>query len=208
MIIFDIGCCHGHWIAANYTTIDNFIGVEANKASYHTAKERFADDTNIEILHYLVAAYDFEMIPFYVAQNSAGESSTASEWWVKNSRHIETEHWNNPIKVFSITLDNLISRYGEPGLIKIDVEGYEYEVLKGLTQKVPMLCFEYAEEQKDEIVKSINYLLQLGYTGFNIQHGDQFNYRPSEWMTRKHLFNSVNELETFRKQRWGMLWAK
>lgn len=41
-----------------------------------------------------------------------------------------------------ITLDSLIEKYGVPSFIKIDVEGYEFETLQGLSQFVP-LSFEY-----------------------------------------------------------------
>ena len=46
--------------------------------------------------------------------------------------------------VFSVTtLDQLIDRFGIPAICKIDVEGYEFEVLKGLFAANCHVSFEY-----------------------------------------------------------------
>ncbi len=47
------------------------------------------------------------------------------------------------LSVDTETLDRMISQYGVPSFIKIDVEGYEYEVLSGLSQPIKALSFEY-----------------------------------------------------------------
>jgi hypothetical protein len=54
------------------------------------------------------------------------------------------EEWNETEQVVIDTLDNLIAKYGLPKFIKIDVEGFELDVLKGLTNPVPIISFEYA----------------------------------------------------------------
>jgi len=47
------------------------------------------------------------------------------------------------IDVPVLTLDLAIARYGTPYYCKIDVEGYELQVLSGLTQTIPMVSIEY-----------------------------------------------------------------
>ena len=44
-------------------------------------------------------------------------------------------YFKNPVLKETISLDQLIEKHGEPDLIKIDVEGYELNVLKSLTSK-------------------------------------------------------------------------
>jgi FkbM family methyltransferase len=52
------------------------------------------------------------------------------------------------VNVAGVTLDNLIEWYGEPKYIKIDVEGAEHLVLKGLTKPVHSLSFEVLRMQE------------------------------------------------------------
>ena len=80
----------------------------------------------------------------------------------------------------TITIDNLIKKYGLPELIKIDVEGGEYECISSLTQKVKLLCFEWASEVKNITLKCIEHLSKLGFTQFYIQYEDEYSFRPPE----------------------------
>lgn len=55
--------------------------------------------------------------------------------------------------VTTTTIDNLIDVYGVPSFIKIDVEGFESNVINGLTKKLPNTTFliEVRKETKQEI---------------------------------------------------------
>ena len=59
--------------------------------------------------------------------------STMSDHWKKG--RFSNHTWDSEILVEVTTLDELIKTYGLPSYIKIDVEGFELDVLMGLTQK-------------------------------------------------------------------------
>jgi hypothetical protein len=65
------------------------------------------------------------------------------------------------------TLDKLIEQFGIPSFIKIDVEGFEYEVIKGLSKPVKALSLEFTPEIIESTYKCINYLQQLGKINLN-----------------------------------------
>jgi hypothetical protein len=91
--------------------------------------------------------------------------------------------WKLPYDVIQVptkSLDSLIETYGIPDLLKIDVEGAEWEVLQSLSKKTPLICFEWAAEWLSKNKLCVNYLSQLGYTQFHVQMFDEYKYRPSD----------------------------
>src|SRR5262249_49664992 len=73
-------------------------------------------------------------------------------------------------EVEAVSLEELMAIYGSPFFIKIDVEGYEAHVLRGLRRPVPYLSFEVnLPEFKKEGLECIE---QLG----NIAALGKFNY--------------------------------
>lgn len=75
-------------------------------------------------------------------------ASLCDEWIaaVKRSGRFAEYNWTGEIEVEVTTLDALIKRHGLPDFVKIDVEGYEPEVIAGLAQPVRALSFEYVPE--------------------------------------------------------------
>ncbi len=55
----------------------------------------------------------------------------------------EGQDWDASLDVPMTTLDAMIAEFGRPAFVKIDVEGFEADVLAGLTQAVPALSFEF-----------------------------------------------------------------
>ena len=108
--------------------------------------------------------------------------------------------------VKTTTLDDLIQRYGVPDLIKIDVEAAEYECIKSLTQKVNLLCFEWASELNDITFNCLNYLTKLGFTKFHIQYEDKYIYEPDGFSEVNDILNALKK--TTPKKEWGMIWCK
>src|SRR5262249_53911748 len=70
------------------------------------------------------------------------------------------------------TVDALIARHGMPVFVKIDVEGYEAEVLAGLTQPPRALSFEFTTIQREVAQACIDRCLALGYVRFNAALGE------------------------------------
>ncbi len=166
---------------------------------------------NVAILNNLVSSKSGKTIDFYIEESElTGTTSTASLDWINNSRFSGSCRWGRPVKVESITIDDLIKRFGEPFHIKIDVEGYELEVLKGLTKKTCMISFEWAEEQKKNIIESVKYLKRLGYNSFNWLSGsDSYKYRPGSFMTADDfIFLLEMVLNPGRKEKWGMIYCQ
>jgi FkbM family methyltransferase len=124
--------------------------------------------------------------------------SSMSRGWiddVTSDRSFAKVRWDRAVEVEVTTLDALIARHGEPAFCKIDVEGYEGDVLAGLSRPLRGLSFEYLPPAHDA---ALAVLAQVGRLG-----GYEYNYSPVEtmrlasprWLAADEL---VEVLDTFR----------
>ncbi len=79
--------------------------------------------------------------------------------------------WEKPTEIYVTTLDALSKMYGIPDFIKIDVEGYESEVIDGMSFAPKALSFEFVPEDIDSVIKCTTRLDSLGDYQYNYTVG-------------------------------------
>ncbi|WP_299134949.1 FkbM family methyltransferase [uncultured Amaricoccus sp.] len=84
--------------------------------------------------------------------------------------------WDAREPVEVTTLDALIAAHGAPRFVKIDVEGFEAEVLAGLTHPVPWLAFEALPAAPRAARACLARLAALGPYRFNLITGEGDRY--------------------------------
>ncbi|MCH7992090.1 MAG: FkbM family methyltransferase [Gemmatimonadetes bacterium] len=89
--------------------------------------------------------------------------------------------WEDSVEVPVVTLDTLIEMFGRPSFCKIDVEGYEAEVLAGLSHPVPGLSVEFVSGQLDRASACINRISELGAYRFNLVLGEGRDFVFETW---------------------------
>ena len=98
----------------------------------------------------------------------AGHSTLSDEW-----HDLHRERWVEAVTVPVTTLDELIARYGMPKYVKIDVEGYEAEVLRGLSHAVDVISFEFQCSYLGATVGALARLDELGDYRFRFADEDE-----------------------------------
>lgn len=93
----------------------------------------------------------------------------------------EHVRWDSLQAVMVLTLDSQILRHGSPNYIKIDVEGFELEVLSGLTKPIPMLSVEYLPGFPKLTLAVVDRILELGDYHFNPVIGEKAKFLWTEW---------------------------
>jgi FkbM family methyltransferase len=131
-------------------------------------------------------------------------STFASHW--KTGRFSNSK-WDKKIEVDITTLDELIKKFGNPKFIKIDVEGFEHEVLLDLTKKSGIISFEFSSEFIENAYKSIDYLISLGYSQFNYSLGERRKFY-TEWKNANPIKEDIKRNIKEDDLLWGDFYCR
>ncbi len=202
---FDIGANIGKWSLANINRCDKIISIEASPNTFKKLVNNCKND-KIILLNYAICNNNCNDIIFYEAH--CDTISTLNKDWLTDTTSRFCNEPYNEIICKTTTIDKLIEQYGIPDLIKIDVEGGEYNCISSLTKKIKLICFEWASETNIITFNCIDYLYNLGFTQYYIQKEDNYTFRPND-SDYYDIFSVKKKLEqTIPKQDWGMMWCK
>lgn len=94
--------------------------------------------------------------------------------------------------VLMTTLDALIGAHGIPSFCKIDCEGYERAVLRGLSSGIPAISFEFHSSDVAGVESCTSQLIPLGNDRFNFTRGNVHRFIASGWLTQAQLIAHVS----------------
>ena len=95
--------------------------------------------------------------------------------------------WEDSVTVPVTTLDALIEEYGLPRFCKIDVEGYEAEVLAGLSHRIPALSVEYVAGALDVAEACVRRLEVLSGYEYNAVEGEERTFMSKPWLAADEM---------------------
>ncbi len=136
--------------------------------------------------------------------SQANTISTFSDEW-KTGRFADYK-WDKVIRVPVTTLDEVIRGHGAPAYCKIDVEGFEISVLKGLARPVPLLSFEFAREFINRAKACVTHLQQIGFQRFNFVQGENQQFACLGWLDANALFERIGQIAD--PELWGDIYAQ
>jgi len=162
-LCFDVGANIGNRTEVFLKLGANIVCIEPQESCYTTLKKLYGNNKKVTILNHGLA--DKEGFSTLNICENAPTISTMSDTWMHEGRFSKNYKWTRTQLVPVTTLDQLIEEYGLPKLCKIDVEGFEFQVLKGLHTQIPYLSFEFTKEFFDNAKNCINHLISIGYNG-------------------------------------------
>ncbi|NYH41616.1 FkbM family methyltransferase [Micromonospora jinlongensis] len=183
-LVFDVGSHVGDHIASFRRLGARVVAVEPQPLCLRALRAIYADDDQVTLVEAVCGATPGST-RFHV--NSANPTvSTASPDFVRAAEGAggwEGEVWDADIEVPVVTVDALIAEYGVPTFAKIDVEGFEDEVLAGLTRPLPALSFEFTTIARPVAHRCLDRLTALGFDGFDVALGDDKSMTFQRWVS-------------------------
>ena len=201
----DVGAHRGDRTAIFRDLGATVVAVEPDPRTVAAPRRRFAGDAGVHVVAAGLSARSGSME--LRVSSTATTVSSMSERFVERleaSGRLGTHHWDGVEVVPVTTLDEVIAEHGVPALRKIDVEGYELEVLSGLSQPVAALSFEFSEEMLDVAGACIRRLTELGDYRYNYSADETLVMALDTWVTPAEMLGRLEALDA----RYGDVYAR
>ncbi|MEO1431955.1 MAG: FkbM family methyltransferase [Cyanobacteria bacterium J06633_8] len=182
-LCFDIGANLGQTIEALLENNAVVVAVEPNPNCLPVLNYQFPDNPNLTIVNKGIGS-----TPGSAQLHFKGTDSTASmrdDWPFATDQTLEVE---------IITLDDMIAQFGLPKFLKVDVEGFELEVFKGLSQPISLIYFEMHGDEMDLVFQIFERLSTIGeIAGINVVSGDNSSWLIDGWVKPNELLAKLGE---------------
>ncbi|HET6991916.1 MAG TPA: FkbM family methyltransferase, partial [Bacteroidia bacterium] len=208
MLVFDVGANLGNYTQLFLDKKTKVIAVEPQTYCNDFLHLRFGKNKNVTLLKCGLGSTEEEK---ELLVSSAHTLSSFNSDWVKGVNVTErfkasNVNWEKKETIPMKTLEGLIREYGVPDYLKIDVEGYETEVLKGLRQKIAMVSYEFTiPELSDDAILCARLLSEIApYEFLSILDES----RSGNWISLENIIKEILQLKNSNKLHGGDIFAR
>lgn len=190
-LVFDVGAYRGSRTDIFLQLGARVVAVEPVKESVRNLFIRFHDNPRVQIVPKALGAIE-ERAEILLSEPCQFSSSLSREYvqaGKQSGRYSSygVRSWQETRNVSVTTLDKLIEVFGIPAFVKIDVEGYEDQVFKGLTHPLPAFSFEFHPHILEPALRSLDYLLRFGPMKLNYAIEERFEWMLDQWATPEEM---------------------
>jgi len=206
-LCFDVGANVGNRTEVLLKLASKVVAIEPQKDCVDYLTNYFEGNNQLSIVAKALGASEGESEIFIGDVSTI--SSLSNEWIksVKKSGRFSNSSWSKKQVVNITTLDILIQQFGLPSFIKIDVEGFEYQVIRGLTQPVKTLSLEFTPEAIEPTYQCIEHLRKIGDISLNYSVGESMKLSLEKWVKPDDMVEILKSFKNDNKL-FGDLYVK
>jgi FkbM family methyltransferase len=193
-LCFDVGANIGNRTEIFLKLGARVVAVEPQGECAEMLKLRF--NNKIQLIQSALGEKEGEATIFI---SETSEVSSLSKDWIDAVSQSRFSHvqWNRLKKVSVTTLDKIIKQYGKPQFCKIDVEGFEENVLSGLSAPIPFISFEYTiPERLNSVAGCLARLSTFGNCTCNFTIGENMKLEYPNWVASDELLRKLKEISS------------
>ncbi len=182
-LVFDIGSHVGDRVASFRRLGAHVVAVEPQPAPAAALRLLYGRDPEVDIVQAAVGDSEGELeLHLNLDNPTVSTASTAFIAAADGAVGWQGQRWERSIRVRQTTLDALIERFGEPRFVKIDVEGFEARVLRGLSWPLASLSFEFTTIQRTVADAALTECERLGAYRYNAALGESQRLLHACWL--------------------------
>jgi FkbM family methyltransferase len=195
-LCFDIGAHAGSRLRVWASLGARVVAVEPQPLFMKLLKRLYGRQAGVTLVESALGAAPGEGM-MYVSRRTPTVTTLSPEWMeaVRKARSFAAVRWEQAVPVQVETLDVLIGRFGLPAFCKLDVEGYELEILKGLSQPLPCLSFEVIPAAAGLARGCVERLATLGDYEFNRSAGERSRLEWRRWAGPEEILGWLDRLQ-------------
>lgn len=182
-LCFDVGAHVGNRVRCWRALGARVVAIEPQADFVRLLEWLYGGDADVTVVPLAVgrAAGSAELL---VSERTPTVTTLSREWveTVQRDPGFATVTWTAGRRVEVTTLDALIARFGVPEFAKIDVEGYEADVLAGLSTPIRSLSFEYLPAARAVALECVERLRALGRYRYNWSLGESHRLAGERWL--------------------------
>lgn len=195
-LVFDVGANMGNRAKVFHELGARVVAFEPQLSCYHFLEEVFAGRDSLRLVNGALGKTESVGEMFVADWDILSSLSPAWMEAVQKTGRFSGCKWDRRQTVRIATLDQAIRDFGMPAFVKIDVEGYEYEVLQGLSVPLKCLSIEFVAEYIGNALKCIDRLSAIAPIEARLSYGESMEFQMPSWVGADEIKQALTAIDS------------
>ncbi len=194
-LVFDVGANLGNRAKVFHKLDARVVAFEPQVDFYRFLQGVFKGKESVRLVNRALGKTEGETE--MLIADAQDVSSLSARWIeaVRRSGRFGDTQWQKRQRVEITTLDKAIEEFGIPSFIKIDVEGYEFEVLSGLSRPIDCVSIEFTPEDLQNTLNCLDHVSSLSAIDARLSLGESMKWETPSWLGAEQIKQALADTD-------------